>query len=379
MKIRLKSDAKTLESMPCDRPLIIGRRDGCELILQDRSVSRQHAELAYRKGDGWYLRDLGSRFGTQVNGVPISAPIRLNEGDHITLGKLPFTVSLASDEDTGYNTTGVAVAIPPAAAPAPPPARPAPPSLPGSDTSPVARVAVDSGTRQSRRRIIRIPMASSLDSTVRLLAVLGFAAVLLIVAAILFRGRDAAPPVKPAHEPPKALADRGTPAPPVVVVPAAPAIAEPDAPADAPAAPPKRQPAARHGETGEEPHATAEPAPAAPVAAPAPTRRVRIFRPTMPDGDLEAEKAETAAATAASMPEMPQASAVATAASPDVDLLRNQIAAQVQSGANLYWEVTLNEKTSKYSIRAADASGVRMASLSAVVALAMKSGRRGRQ
>jgi hypothetical protein len=354
MKIRLKSDTKTLESLPCDRPLIVGRRDTCELPIDDRSVSRQHAELAFRKGDGWYLRDLGSRFGTQVNGLPISAPIRLSEGDHVTLGKLQFTVTLVSDEDTGYNTTGMAAVVP--AALAPPPPRPASPALPGPDTSPVSRLAPENGTR-SRKRIVRIPIAASIDSTVKMVAVLGFASVLLIVVALMLRGRGSEPLVKITREIPQGPIDRGTPgaavppsvavAPVLPVAPAPPAIAAPAIAAVAPPeTPPKRTPV-RRAEADEE---------TAPPAA-APARRTTVVRPEMPDGDLAAEKA----ADANPMGEMPRAG-VAPATVPGIDLVRGHLAAQVQAGASLFWEVTINESSTRYTVRSADATGLRMAS-----------------
>jgi FHA domain-containing protein len=46
----------------------IGRNHGSELIVLASSVSRDHAELE-RNDAGWFLRDLGSRNGTFVNGV----------------------------------------------------------------------------------------------------------------------------------------------------------------------------------------------------------------------------------------------------------------------------------------------------------------------
>lgn len=47
--------------------LIIGRGQDCDLVLQDTQVSRHHAELR-RRGDQWFVVDLGSTNGTLVNG-----------------------------------------------------------------------------------------------------------------------------------------------------------------------------------------------------------------------------------------------------------------------------------------------------------------------
>ena len=50
-----------------DRPLVLGRIKGADLILRDPRASGRHAELA-PVGDGLRLRDLGSANGTLVNG-----------------------------------------------------------------------------------------------------------------------------------------------------------------------------------------------------------------------------------------------------------------------------------------------------------------------
>lgn len=48
----------------------IGRSAECELVLEDSSVSRVHAELVAEEG-GWRLRDLGSKNGVHVDGMPV--------------------------------------------------------------------------------------------------------------------------------------------------------------------------------------------------------------------------------------------------------------------------------------------------------------------
>jgi hypothetical protein len=52
-----------LPTAQSDRPLLIGRARHCDLLLQDETVSRRHAELQ-REGGRWMLRDLGSTNGT---------------------------------------------------------------------------------------------------------------------------------------------------------------------------------------------------------------------------------------------------------------------------------------------------------------------------
>ena len=52
-------------------PFLIGREDGCDLVLEDEKVSRRHATIAPAMGVGRNLRDLGSANGTLVNGQPM--------------------------------------------------------------------------------------------------------------------------------------------------------------------------------------------------------------------------------------------------------------------------------------------------------------------
>lgn len=58
----------------------------------EETVSRAHAEIA-RSGAGWRLRDLDSRNGTTLNGLPLTAPIgcALQDGDEIALGDWRLT------------------------------------------------------------------------------------------------------------------------------------------------------------------------------------------------------------------------------------------------------------------------------------------------
>jgi pSer/pThr/pTyr-binding forkhead associated (FHA) protein len=51
-------------------PLTLGRQDTCELRIRDRAVSRQHCAIAL-EGDRFVVRDLDSRHGTFVNGLPV--------------------------------------------------------------------------------------------------------------------------------------------------------------------------------------------------------------------------------------------------------------------------------------------------------------------
>ncbi|OPY57192.1 MAG: Oxoglutarate dehydrogenase inhibitor [Pelotomaculum sp. PtaU1.Bin035] len=65
-------------------PLVVGRHAGCDVVLNDTSVSRRHARLEWRQGQ-YTVTDLGSTNGTRVNGLRISTKT-LKPGDVLTLG-----------------------------------------------------------------------------------------------------------------------------------------------------------------------------------------------------------------------------------------------------------------------------------------------------
>lgn len=64
---------------------IIGRGIEYAVNLPDTSVSRPHAQLIWQSS-GVYAQDLGSVNGTSLNGVPLTAPMLLHEGDVLQVG-----------------------------------------------------------------------------------------------------------------------------------------------------------------------------------------------------------------------------------------------------------------------------------------------------
>jgi DNA-binding response OmpR family regulator len=64
---------------------ILGRGEGCDVILAGQLISRRHASI--RRSDHCYtLEDLGSHNGTTVNGERVLGPRTLKDGDWIELG-----------------------------------------------------------------------------------------------------------------------------------------------------------------------------------------------------------------------------------------------------------------------------------------------------
>jgi serine phosphatase RsbU (regulator of sigma subunit) len=64
---------------------VIGRSSHADVVIPDRSLSRQHAQLRFQDGS-WIIEDLGSRNGTMVNRRRIDQPTALRVGDIVGLG-----------------------------------------------------------------------------------------------------------------------------------------------------------------------------------------------------------------------------------------------------------------------------------------------------
>ncbi|MGD0197672.1 MAG: FHA domain-containing protein [Solirubrobacteraceae bacterium] len=78
--------------------VLIGRGKVASVRLSDPLASARHARIA-QQGEQYVLEDLGSTNGTFLNGVLLSAPAPLSEGDKIRLGGSQFVFATAPDGD----------------------------------------------------------------------------------------------------------------------------------------------------------------------------------------------------------------------------------------------------------------------------------------
>jgi pSer/pThr/pTyr-binding forkhead associated (FHA) protein len=72
-----------------EKTIRVGRDPTATIVIQDTSVSRFHAQITRQVG-GYYLADLESSNGTQVNGEPVSEPHRIAAGDLLRIGEVVF-------------------------------------------------------------------------------------------------------------------------------------------------------------------------------------------------------------------------------------------------------------------------------------------------
>jgi len=77
---------------PDSDDLIAGRSSEADLVLADDAVSRKHARFYVERRRTW-VRDLGSRNGTLVNGAPVKRHC-LRVGDKIAIGASLMTVQV---------------------------------------------------------------------------------------------------------------------------------------------------------------------------------------------------------------------------------------------------------------------------------------------
>ena len=77
----------------------LGRALSNDVILDDRRVSRRHAQLRWRAGT-YHLSDMGSSGGTAVNGRPVrqGEEIPLADGDTVSLAGLALTVNVETSQ-----------------------------------------------------------------------------------------------------------------------------------------------------------------------------------------------------------------------------------------------------------------------------------------
>ncbi|HEX8695776.1 MAG TPA: FHA domain-containing protein [Longimicrobium sp.] len=104
------------EQIPVPQPVVvIGRGAGCDVVVDDDSVSAQHARLEFDLG-AWRITDLGSTNGTAVEGVKLApnVPTPLPYGTTVRLGGIKFNFEEVAGADPGSARESFAAPPPPA-------------------------------------------------------------------------------------------------------------------------------------------------------------------------------------------------------------------------------------------------------------------------
>ncbi len=92
---------------PLKSQTVVGRREECDIVLDDPGVSRHHAVLEVN-GEAVILKDLNASNGTFVNGRQIRI-VALKAGDELAFDELRFVF-----EEAGKRSTEPSPFLPPA-------------------------------------------------------------------------------------------------------------------------------------------------------------------------------------------------------------------------------------------------------------------------
>lgn len=84
---RAESSWQNGTSFALDYYTTIGRNPENSIAINDGFVSGNHAEISFNQG-AWWLMDLGSTNGTQLNGQPVQGKVQLNNGDIVSFGRV---------------------------------------------------------------------------------------------------------------------------------------------------------------------------------------------------------------------------------------------------------------------------------------------------
>ncbi|MBL8916474.1 MAG: FHA domain-containing protein [Archangium sp.] len=109
VKMKSGSGAETKTVLLDEETILFGRDQACQVVLAQQAVSRNHARIS-RDGTLFFLEDLGSSFGTQVNGqkLPKGEKRLLRNGDIIAIAQFDVTFDRVADvstEDDASNKT----------------------------------------------------------------------------------------------------------------------------------------------------------------------------------------------------------------------------------------------------------------------------------
>lgn len=76
----------------------VGRSSGCDLVINDSTVSREHARVEVADEKTISLTDLGSHNGTTVNGYAINDTVKLQTNDIVSFGRVQFKITPSSEK-----------------------------------------------------------------------------------------------------------------------------------------------------------------------------------------------------------------------------------------------------------------------------------------
>jgi hypothetical protein len=93
----VKADGDSVPVQFAGQAITIGRDPLCDMILDNSTVSAQHARFSYRQGQ-WWLEDLHSTNGTFLNREAVVEPVVVTSGDELRCGQVTMRIKIGPSE-----------------------------------------------------------------------------------------------------------------------------------------------------------------------------------------------------------------------------------------------------------------------------------------
>ena len=107
LEIRLGDGER--RGLPLEKDLYsLGRAPNNDLSYPDDVGLSRHHMVLERKSNGWSVRDLGSKNGTQLNGQLLQGSAVLHSGDLITCGQITLAFAPPRDRTVVFSPSGMA-------------------------------------------------------------------------------------------------------------------------------------------------------------------------------------------------------------------------------------------------------------------------------
>ena len=103
-RLSLKKSDGTMRDFTIKRSILIGRGKECDIRIKVKTVSRRHCQVLVTDGE-YYLENVGTTNFTSVNHQEVYKPLKLENGDIITVAERDFLFQLI-DADDVVNDTG---------------------------------------------------------------------------------------------------------------------------------------------------------------------------------------------------------------------------------------------------------------------------------
>src|SRR5688572_10465712 len=137
--------------------VLVGRDPACDVVIDDKSVSRRHASLE-RRGVTFVVTDQGSANGSFVNGAQVGEAT-LYDGQELRLGMVPFRVEIESEAE-GTIMMSAPAAVPSTVmmpSPVPAPAAYPPPAPAPAAYAPRAAPPTPASPREEAAAVLGVP------------------------------------------------------------------------------------------------------------------------------------------------------------------------------------------------------------------------------